>query len=764
MKRLAATLLCSAVLMIMQNAGAQTQTGEFTGFVMGPKSTGLAGAMVTIRRLDNGAIISVVAGARGAYRASDLAAGKYELKAVLAGFDVRTVPEVVLDGSETKTIDFNLPVAGISEIITVIGETTRDSLEAAEARESSARDVGEALAQTSGVWKLRKGGIASDIVLRGFQSKDMNVLIDGQRIYGACPNHMDPPAFHADFGEVERIELGKGPFDVKNQGSLGGVINIVTRRPARGLHVDADLSTGSFGYLNPSTAVSYGTQSFSFLAGYSFRRSLPYVDGDGKRFTQYVNYRTELTDSDSFRVGTAWGKFSVKPASNHLLQISYTRQQADHVLYPYLQMDAVYDDTDRAGLAYQIDGLQGFVKALRFHGYFTQVHHWMTDQYRTSSVGVARAYGMGTMAHSDAFGGRLEADLRGITVGAEAFRRGWNTTTAMAASGYQTQYSIPDVKTDSIGVYAEYRRQLSERMQLNAGARIDVARSEADPVKANTNLYFAYNSTRSTSASNTVPSGNVRLSYRMPSGFEVSLGVGHTARLPEPQERYVALKRMGSDWVGNPGLTPSRNTGFDGTMSFRHHGLYLGSSLYFNQVNDFITVNRTPKTNVVPGVMNSFARSYQNVDAKLYGFDAEAVYSLTQRVYLSGNTSFVRGVQDSIPTKGINSENLPEMPPLRSRAGLRYATARLSVEIEGVFSGPQRWVNTDLREDPTAGYGIANLKFCATFRRFTFRASFNNILNRLYYEYLSYQRDPFRTGTRVYEPGRNLYFNLSFRY
>ena len=55
-------------------------------------------------------------------------------------------------------------------------------------------------------------------MLRGLQSRDLNVLIDGQRVYGACPNHMDPAAFHVDFAEVDRVEVGKGPFDVKNQG------------------------------------------------------------------------------------------------------------------------------------------------------------------------------------------------------------------------------------------------------------------------------------------------------------------------------------------------------------------------------------------------------------------------------------------------------------------------------------------------------------------------------------------------------------------
>jgi iron complex outermembrane recepter protein len=764
MKRSRLTALMFAILIILPGGFVQARGAELAGFVNGPKDTGLFGAKVTLRRLDSDALITVIAGTRGAYQAHDLAGGKYEVKVELAGFEPRIITEVALGPDESKTLNFDLAIHGLHEMVTVIGPAPGDSLEAAEARASSARDVGEALALSNGVWKLRKGGIASDVVLRGFQSRDLNVLIDGQRIYGACPNHMDPPAFHADFGEVDRVELGKGPFDVRNQGSLGGVINIVTRRPEPGWHAGADFSTGSYGYINPVATASYGTARFSVLGGYSYRRSDPYTDGAGKRFTEGVNYLPAALDSDAFRAGTAWGKFSVTPGTHQSLQVSYARQQADHVLYPYLQMDAAYDNADRVNLAYQTESAQSFFRALRVHGYLTKVDHWMTDQYRTSGLGVARAYSMGTMAKTATFGGRFEAETRLFTVGLETFRRVWDATTVMAGSGYQTQYSIPDVHTDSIGLYAMVNRKLTEAITLDAGTRVDVSRSAADPAKANTGLAFAYNSTRSTSSTDAMPSGNVRVSYRASHGLDISLGGGSTTRMPEPQERYIALKRMGSDWVGNPLLAPSRNTGVDGTLSYRHRGMFLGSSLYFNRVDDFITVNRQPKVNMVAGVMNSFARSYQNVLADIYGADMQTVIGITRQVFFSGNVSYVRGTQETDPAHGILSTHLPEMPPLSSRTALQFLTPRFSAELEGVFSGPQRSVDTDLREDPTPGYGTANLKLSATFRRFMLRATFSNLLDRRYYEYMSYQRDPFRTGARVFEPGRNVFLNLSFRY
>ena len=112
-------------------------------------------------------------------------------------------------------------------------EAFEDSLEVREVRESSAKDVGEALTKLSGVSKFRKGGIANEIVLRGFRRDNINVLIDDVRLHGACPNRMDPPEFHVDFSEVEKIEVIKGPFRANlfdNLFLLGGASYVQGRK------------------------------------------------------------------------------------------------------------------------------------------------------------------------------------------------------------------------------------------------------------------------------------------------------------------------------------------------------------------------------------------------------------------------------------------------------------------------------------------------------------------------------------------------------
>ncbi len=752
------------MICLAYSTSIEAATGTISGSVFAFGGSRLPGARIELKHQGTGQTFSVISGDRGLYRAAKLPSGVYELIASLSGFESKVLSDVDLSGDGLQVVDFVLNVAlTINEVVTVIGKVPADSLEASAIRESPARDVGEALADTAGVWKVRKGGIANDVVLRGLQRGDLNVLIDGQRLYGACPNRMDPASFHVDFSEVDRVDVGKGPFDMKNQGSLGGTVNIVTRKPEEGWHATANLAAGSFSYINPSATLSYGNPSVSVLGGYSYRTSKAYKDGMGRRFTEITNYKESAVDEKAFEIGTAWTRLGWVPSQGHQLQLSYTRQDVDTTYYPYLRMDAVYDDTDRLNTRYDGTDLAGSVARLTAQGYYSRVKHWMTDEYRTSAKG-ARGYSMGTMAETETYGGKSEVEIREVTVGFELFNRFWGAATEMAGMKYLPQYSIPDVDIRNVGIFAEHTRALSRRISLSAGGRLDHANSAADESKANTNLYYAYKDTRSTSATDTYPSGKVRLTYTMDNGLEVGAGLGHAARVPEHGERFFGLKRMGADWVGNPDLTPARNTGLDGTLTFEKTGFYIGASFYVNWIGDYIAVHEQSRVHGVPGVMNTKARSYTNLDATFRGSEVDVVWSLTDQLFLSGDISYVRATKEASPEQNVFSENVAEIPPPRSRVKLRYDQGKWFGSVEGIFSARQENIDTDLGEEPTPAYAIANLKVGARLDRLLLTGGVDNLFNKFYVEYLSYQRDPFRLGVRLPEPGRNFFFNVSYRF
>lgn len=73
-------------------------------------------------------------------------------------------------------------------------------------------------------------------------------------------------------------------------------------------------------------------------------------------------------------------------------------------------------------------------------------------------------------------------------------------------------------------------------------------------------------------------------------------------------------------------------------------------------------------------------------------------------------------------------------------------------------------MSSDLNESPTAGYGLLNIKLGATYRKLSASFTVDNLLNRFYTEYLSYYRDPFASGVKVPEPGRNFFAQLRYSF
>lgn len=371
---------------------------------------------------------------------------------------------------------------------------------------------------------------------------------------------------------------------------------------------------------------------------------------------------------------------------------------------------------------------------------------------------------MATQANTRTAGGKVEAVVGGLTLGIEGYERLWDATNEMAGSGYAPQAMIPGVTVRMAGVFAEYTHSLGRGVALSTGARIDAARSEADPSRAGVALYEAHQGTRALSASDTLPAGKLRLTWRR-GAWDLAAGLGHAPRVPEASERYLSLRRMGTDWVGNPDLAPSRNTGLDAAVGFARAGFRLDLGLYASRVSNCITVYDQARRAMVPGVMNAVARSFANVDATLDG--AELGWSLPilfGRVFVSGDVSYVRGRQEGDPARGIAGGPLAEMPPLHGRITARFDDGRFFGSLEGAFAADQDRVDASLNEARTPGWGVMNASAGVRQGRLRLTVGLANAFDRLYTDHLSYQRDPFRSGVRVPEPGRSLFANAALRF
>jgi iron complex outermembrane receptor protein len=761
----------TAALSLHADDGA---SATLAGKVTDPSAAVLQGAQVQVTQRATGAISSAATDNSGSFVLRDLPPGRYDVAVESAGFAEFHRDGLVVDAGRTVELDIVLQVAQVRESVLVTAkapadegttetqpQNSREILEIREVRESSAKDVGEAVANLEGLWKIRKGGIANDVVLRGFQQGNINVLIDGSRINGACPNHMDPSAYHADFAEIETVQVTKGPFDIRNQGSLGGTVDLVSRKPVDGFQATPNLSTGSFGFWNPSLTGAYSNGKLHASAGYSYRRSEAYRDGAGRRATGYAAYTDAGGERDAFSVNTGWLKFGAALPAGQSVDFNYTRQQGGLTLYPYLLMDAGYDNADRAGARWSIREVTARVRRVQVEFSFSQVKHWMTDELRTSSAGAARGFSMATFAATKVLGARVEAESGTTLAGFEGYRRNWNAVNTMRMSGvYSDQPSMPDVEMWVGGSYVQHRRTFGN-LRLTAGARLDAASSDARSQALSTDLYWAYQGTCAITKTDLTPSTNFTLAYSAGKGLELFGGAGSVARLPDPEERFYALRRGGTDWVGNPNLKPARNSEADLGINYRTGRFSLRPTVFYSRLDNFVALHSQPVRNLVMGIMNKAARSYEGVAARIYGGEASWSVALSRALLLTGGVSYVRGGQSEKTSAGMAGGNIAEMPPLKSRASLRYGNRLFFTELEGRAVARQNLVDRSLLEQPTAGYALLGIRGGIHRKRWNLAVGVDNLLNRLYFDHLSFLRDPFRTGIRIPDPGRSVYINLS---
>jgi len=104
-----------------------------------------------------------------------------------------------------------------------------------EIAKSGARNIGEVIEKETGVKVDSYGamGAQTEVSMRGSSSKQVLVLIDGQRMNCIQYGYVDFSEFPL-LEHIERIEIVRGPgSSLYGSGAMGGVINIITKDPPK---------------------------------------------------------------------------------------------------------------------------------------------------------------------------------------------------------------------------------------------------------------------------------------------------------------------------------------------------------------------------------------------------------------------------------------------------------------------------------------------------------------------------------------------------
>src|SRR4051812_45052551 len=229
-----------AVLLLALPAVAQEQTGSIVGVVKDSSGAVLPGVTVEARSPSAVGVSTATSDSNGSYRFPALPPGAYEVSASLQSFVPAKTSDAVVTLGKQLTIDLVLKLAGVSESVTVTGESPlidvkqnatfasiqRETIE----RMPKGRDFQSILRTAPGAQdESKSGGIQID----GASGSENRWIIDGIDTTN-LQNGLSGKTMLLDF--VNEVQVKSAGYNAEFGGATGGVVNVLTRSGSNQFH------------------------------------------------------------------------------------------------------------------------------------------------------------------------------------------------------------------------------------------------------------------------------------------------------------------------------------------------------------------------------------------------------------------------------------------------------------------------------------------------------------------------------------------------
>ena len=310
-RRLAIVFFSVLLPLAAQPGAAQSRTAVIAGHVADETGAAISDASVTLRRESAGLTRRLSVDARGAFGATDLPPGDYEVSATGPGFTVAT-QRMSLRAGETRRLQLKLQLGGLTEDVLVVGQEVAGSHErlrrlpgSVDIVEREALDrsrvltTNEALRKIAGVHVRDEEGLGlrPNIGIRGLnptRSNKVLLLEDGIPLtyapYGDNSSYYHPPV-----ERFERIEVFKGGAQIAyGPQTIAGLVNYITPAPPARSTGSVSFTGGNRDYFNGHGSYGNTIGRTGFLVDYMRKQ------GDGAR----ENINSKLNDVNAKIVRT----------------------------------------------------------------------------------------------------------------------------------------------------------------------------------------------------------------------------------------------------------------------------------------------------------------------------------------------------------------------------------------------------------------------------------------------------------------------------
>jgi hemoglobin/transferrin/lactoferrin receptor protein len=556
-------------------------------------------------------------------------------------------------------------------------ETARavEVITAEEIWRKNATSLSDILSETPGFIKYRTTQSSTSPIIRGLLGRQILLLIDGVKvndaIFGDTPN-LDL----IDVSQIERIEIVRGVVSVLGTESLGGVINVITRRGSSdkngiGGSIGARYSSAA-GALSTPVSVHGQSEKFRWILGADYQKFGDSKGGSGvgtQRFTNFIQRSANLG-------------FDYFVSPEKTLSASYHASAQSDVMSPTSMISGVSVMTKTTPVRLQLGSLsyqdltdRGWAQSLRVTAYSNIQDSGTTDvrvktptlqslfKERDRLMGLNLELGTFLGAHHIAYG----TDLTRDTV--SSFGQDINETTGITT--WKRGRFTNGGQYETAGIYGQDQFDVTKWATITAGLRYGTFKasgSEVLPVIGSVNLDSKKSGVTSTLSAVVHVAPQLNLIGNMVRGFRA------------PNLRDISRFSLGTTSVEipNPEVAAEKVTSYEGGV--KYDGTFLsGSAFYFrNQFSNllvvaagsfngltFLDVNGNGRRDATEP---SVSRNQNIGSANIHGYEVELKVTPTPELSILGNyTSSTASSRDTLQASLVS-----RVPPPYGAATVRY--------------------------------------------------------------------------------------------
>jgi iron complex outermembrane receptor protein len=621
-------------------------------------------------------------------------------------------------------------------------------------------------ARLEGMSLIKRGAYALEPQLHGFSGGQLNVTIDGMKMFGACTDKMDPITSYIEPTNLKSIRISQGTNGCLTGCNIGGSVDLTLQEPDWDSPYKYSTSLG-LGY----ESVSRG-RNVLFSSGFGNKKWGFEFDGVYRKNENYRDGQHKIVPFSQFEKANIHSVIQYKPDNISSFKIDLVYDIARNVGYPALPMDVSKAQAGIVALEYRRAGST----QLKAKVYLNTVQHIMDDSRRDSTFFLENKL----TGKNDTVYMHMDMPGRSTTLGtylqAERF---WNAKNKLLLKfDNYTNFSIaemtmymnrpetgpeppmymqtwPEMLRNVTGFFIQNTTYVSPEFLFTMNGRLDYAMDVLQS-EYGQQQFSVFGYSLGNTRNMMVKSLNLNAEYTFSNQVRLGATLGYAERLPTIGERmgfYLYNAYDGYDYIGNPYLKSEKSDFARVDLQIIRPKIKVNLSQTVSFISDYIIGITNPDIPAMNFYTNG-TRVYSNISsARLFGTDLQLLVHPTKWISFFMLTKFTLGELGS-------GEPIPLIPPLKNVFSVKYQQKKYSVQFENETALAQNRINRSYGESQTPAYSLFNLKgsYSISFSKtiLDMGCGITNLLNRVYHDHLDWGR--------INRPGRNVDLFLKYSF